>query len=126
MVSILKDISSLVWLILFYWFAQYASANLNMPSLEMSHITWAQDEQFFLTTKDVFIMVGAILLSIEMYKAATVGKASIAGTVVSFLATVAFIVMFFSWNKEHTVEFFILTIMSILDVIGNLVSISKK
>jgi len=121
-----RDISLMVWLIVFYLFAQYASANLNMPTLEMNYIVWAQDEQFFLTTKDVFMIVGAIFLATEMYKGATIGMPSIVGSVVSFVAIISFIVMFLTWDKVHTTEFLLLIIMALLDVIGKLVTLSKK
>ncbi len=121
-----RDISLMVWLILFYLFAQYASANLNMPTLEMNYIVWAQDEQFFLTTKDVFIIIGVIFLATEMYKGATVGMPNIIGSVISLVAIISFIIMFITWDKVHTTEFLFLIIMALLDVIGKLVTLSKK
>ena len=119
--GLVRDISTFVWILLFYVFARYAAVDLDMPSLNMNYILWAQNEQFFITTKDAFIIGGIFLLFIEIYKAATYGEYSATETVVSFLTSIAYLVVFLLWDRAHTVEFFILMLMSFLDAIGGFI-----
>jgi len=118
---LIKSVSTFLWLLLFYIFAKYAAVDLDMPSLNMSYIIWAQDENFFITTKDAFIMGGVILLYIEIYKAATGGPMTVPETIVSFFIATAYLVIFLLWDRAHTIEFLILTLMSFLDAIGGFV-----
>jgi len=119
--SLIRDISTFLWIMLFYIFARYAAVDLDMPSLNMNYIIWAPDDQFFLTTKDAFIIAGVFLLFIEIYKAATSGEYSMMETIVSFFTSVAYLAIFLLWHRAHTVEFFILMLMSFLDAIGGFV-----
>jgi len=119
--SLVRDISTFVWIMLFYVFAKYAAVDLDMPSLNMNYIIWAQNEEFFITTKDAFIIAGVFLLFIEIYKAATTGEYSVGETVVSFITSIAYLVIFLLWDRAHTVEFFILMLMSFLDAIGGFI-----
>jgi len=119
--GLVRDISTFVWILLFYVFAKYAAVDLDMPSLNMNYILWAQNEQFFITTKDAFIIGGIFLLFIEIYKAATYGEYSATETVVSFITSIAYLVVFLLWDRAHTVEFFILMLMSFLDAIGGFI-----
>jgi len=119
--GLIRDISTFVWILLFYVFARYAAVDLDMPSLNMNYILWAQNEDFFITTKDAFIIAGIFLLFIEIYKAATYGEYSATETVVSFITSIAYLVVFLLWDRAHTVEFFILMLMSFLDAIGGFI-----
>ena len=119
--ALIREVSTFVWILLFYIFAKYAAVDLDMPSLNMNYIIWAQNEQFFITTKDAFIIAGIFLLFVEIYKAATYGEYSPTETVVSFITAIAYLVIFLLWNRAHTVEFFILMLMSFLDAIGGFI-----
>ncbi len=119
--SLIRDISTFLWIMLFYIFAKYAAVDLDMPTLNMNYIIWAADEQFFITTKDAFIIAGVFLLFIEIYKAATYGDYSPTETIVSFFTSVAYLAIFLLWHRAHTVEFFILMLMSFLDAIGGFI-----
>ena len=119
--SLVRDISTFLWIMLFYIFAKYAAVDLDMPTLNMNYIIWAPDEQFFITTKDAFIIMGVLFLFIEIYKAATSGTYSMMETIVSFFTSVAYLAVFLLWYRAHTVEFFILMLMSFLDAIGGFV-----
>lgn len=119
--SLVRDISTFLWIMLFYIFAKYAAVDLDMPTLNMNYIIWAADEQFFITTKDAFIIGGIFLLFIEIYKASTYGEYSATETIVSFLTSVAYLAIFLLWHRAHTVEFFILMLMSFLDAIGGFI-----
>jgi hypothetical protein len=119
--SIIRDISTFLWLLIFYIFARYAVVDLDMPAFDMEHVVWAHNELFYLTTKDVFLIVGVFLLFIEIYKAATTGDYSISETIVSFFVSIAYLVLFLMWDKAHNAVFFILMLMSFLDAIGGFV-----
>lgn len=119
--SLIRDISTFLWLLIFYIFARYAVVDLDMPAFDMEHIVWAHNELFYLTTKDIFLIVGVFLLFIEIYKAATTGDYSISETIVSFFVSIAYLVLFLMWDKAHNSMFFILMLMSFLDAIGGFV-----
>ncbi len=119
--SLVRDISTFLWLLITYIFARYAVVNLDMPAFDMQHVVWAQNDLFYLTTKDIFLIVGVFLLFIEIYKAATTGDYSIAETIVSFFVSIAYLVLFLMWEKAHNSLFFVLMLMSFLDAIGGFV-----
>jgi len=119
--SLVRDISTFLWILIFYIFAKYAAVDLDMPSLNMNYIIWAQNEQFFITTRDAFLITGVFFLFIEIYKASTTGEYSTAETIVSFFTAIAYLTIFLIWDRAHTVEFFILMLMSFLDAIGGFV-----
>jgi len=119
--SIIRDLSTFIWLLLFYIFADYASVNLDMPALHMTHVLWAQDERFYLTTRDAFVIAGMFLLFIEIYKAATSGVYSVSETIISFITSVVYLTLFLLWDKAHSIEFFMLMLMSFVDSIGGFV-----
>ena len=119
--SLIRDISTFLWIMLFYIFAKYAAINLDMPTLSMNYIIWSQNDQFLITTRDAFIIAGVFLLFIEIYKAATTGEYSMMETIISFFTSVAYLAIFLLWDSAHTVEFFILMLMSFLDAIGGFV-----
>jgi hypothetical protein len=128
--AIIKDVSTFLWLLVVYIFARYAVVDLDMPSFDMNHIIWAQNELFFITTKDLFIIVGLFFLFIEIWKAADpANKNNLTEVIVSFLVSVAYLTIFLIWDKAHNITFFILMIMSFLDSIGGViisVSVAKK
>ncbi|HHD81482.1 MAG TPA: hypothetical protein ENK99_07860 [Campylobacterales bacterium] len=119
--SLIRDISTFLWLLIFYIFARYAVVDLDMPAFDMEHVVWAHNELFYLTTKDIFLIVGVFLLFIEIYKAATTGDYSISETIVSFFVSIAYLVLFLMWDKAHNSLFFVLMLMSFLDAIGGFV-----
>ena len=119
--SIIKNVPTFLWLLVAYVFARYAVVDLDMPSLDMNHIVWARDELFFLTTKDIFLIVGVVCLYIEIYKAATGGEETVPETIISFMVAVGYLTIFLVWDKAHNSTFFILMLMSFLDAIGGFV-----
>ncbi len=120
--SLINDISTYLWLLIVYIFAKYAVVDLDMPFFDMNHIVWAQNELFYVSTKDLFIIAGIFLLYIEIYKAAAPNvKSSLNEVIVSFLVAVAYLAVFLIWDKAHNVTFFILMLMSFLDAIGGFI-----
>jgi len=49
--SLIRDFSTFIWLLLFYIFAQYASIYLDMPALNMKYIIWAENQNFYISKK---------------------------------------------------------------------------
>ncbi len=119
--SLIKNVPTFLWLLVAYVFARYAVVDLDMPSLDMNHIIWARDELFFLTTKDIFLIIGVICLYIEIYKAATGGEETVPETIISFMVAVGHLTIFLIWDKAHNATFFIIMLMSFLDAIGGFV-----
>jgi len=127
--SLVRDVSMYLWLLVFYIFAKYAVVDLDMPFFDMNHIVWAHNELFYVSTKDVFIIVGILFLFIEIYKAAAPGPYNLSEIIISFLVAVAYLAIFLIWDKAHNVTFFILMLMSFLDAIGGFViaiNVAKK
>ncbi len=118
---LIKSVPTFLWLLLVYVFARYAVVDLDMPSFDMNHIVWARDELFFLTTKDIFLIVGVVFLYIEIYKAATGGAEAVPETIFSFMVAVSYLTIFLIWDKAHNATFFIIMLMSFLDAIGGFV-----
>ena len=119
--TLIKNVPTFLWLLVAYVFARYAVVDLDMPSLDMNHIIWARDELFFLTTKDIFLIIGVICLYIEIYKAATGGEETVPETIISFMVAVGYLTIFLVWDKAHNATFFIIMLMSFLDAIGGFV-----
>ena len=119
--SLIKNVPTFLWLLVAYVFSRYAVVDLDMPSLDMNHIIWARDELFFLTTKDIFLIVGVVFLYIEIYKAATGGEEAVPETIISFMVAVGYLTIFLIWDKAHNATFFIIMLMSFLDAIGGFV-----
>lgn len=119
--SIVRDVSTFLWLLIAYIFARYGVVNLDWSALDMNHVVWAHNELFYLTTKDIFLIVGIFLLFIEIYKAATSGEYSVPETIVSFFVAVAYLILFLMWDKAHNATFFMITLMAFIDAVGGFV-----
>lgn len=78
-----------------------------------------------LSYSEGFIALGLIVLFIEIVKATTVSNFAIIEQVLSVLVFVAFLTQFL--NSEHAAEptFFILTLMSLIEVLAGFVILTK-
>lgn len=75
---------------------------------------------------DILIVAGLLLLGVEVFKATRAGKASIIDHSVSTLVFVVFLIEFISIKDCANSIFFILTLMTVIDVIaGFSISISS-
>jgi len=119
--GLIKGVSTFLWLLLAYVFAKYAAVYLDMPTLNMNYVLWAENEQFFIRTQDAFLIVGVFFLFIEIYKSATGGPYTVPETIVSFFVALAYMVIFLLWHRAHTIDFFILMCMAFIDAIGGFV-----
>jgi len=82
--------------------------NMNLPS----GAAWS------LSAGDLLIALGVIILYIEIFKATRTSADSIIEHGISMVVFIVFIIEFIVVQKAGTSTFFILTLMSMLDVIG--------
>ncbi|CAA6823291.1 MAG: Unknown protein [uncultured Sulfurovum sp.] len=82
---------------------------------------FSKGHQFTLYAKEVFLIVGSIALFIEIAKAATANKFGASETLLSFIVSMIFIVMFFMFDWAQNPTFLILGIMSLIDATGGFI-----
>ncbi|HIP52870.1 MAG TPA: hypothetical protein EYH03_02505 [Chromatiales bacterium] len=90
-------------------------ASLNQPIAEFNLFSGAQ---FHLSTNGIFLMLGTVALFIEMIKATRTGGASVLDHILSTLVFVAFLVTFLTVKDAGSEAFFVLMLMSLVDVIA--------
>jgi hypothetical protein len=83
------------------------------------HINIKQD--FVLRVREVFLIVGSLALFIEIAKAATASKFGATETLLSFIVSMIFIVMFFMVSWAQNATFLILGMMSLIDATGGFI-----
>ena len=66
----------------------------------------------------ILLAVAIGLLFVELLKAARSGGASITENALSMMAFAAFLILFLVWDKAATSTFFLLTLMSMVDVVA--------
>lgn len=66
----------------------------------------------------ILLAVAIGLLFVELLKAARSGGASITENALSIMAFAAFLILFLVWDKAATSTFFLLTLMSMVDVVA--------
>ena len=66
----------------------------------------------------ILLAVAIGLLFVELLKAARCGGASITENALSMMAFAAFLILFLVWDKAATSTFFLLTLMSMVDVVA--------
>jgi len=91
---------------------------LNTPILTY-HFKSGRD--FVVTVKELFLIVGALALFIEVAKAATSRSFGATETLLSFVVAVVFVVMFFMVPWAQNPTFLILSLMSFIDATGGFI-----
>jgi len=91
---------------------------LEYPVL-IHHINSEQD--FVLRVRELFLIVGSLALFIEIAKAATANKFGASETLLSFIVSMVFIVMFFMVSWAQNATFLILGMMSLIDATGGFI-----
>jgi len=71
--------------------------------------------------KEVFLIVGALALFIEISKAATANSFGAGETLLSFVVAIVFIVMFFMIPWAQNPTFLLLGLMSLIDATGGFI-----
>lgn len=77
--------------------------------------------EFIIHIKEVFLIVGSLALFIEIAKAATASKFGASETLLSFVVSMIFIVMFFMVPWAQNATFLILGMMSLIDATGGFI-----
>jgi len=76
---------------------------------------------FVVRLSELFLIVGSLALFIEVSKAATTKNFSGTETLLSFLISVVFVILFFMVPWAQNATFLILTLMSFIDATGGFV-----
>jgi len=94
--------------------------DLSLDTIILTHHI-SPDRAFILRVRELFLIVGSFALFIEIAKAATANKFGASETLLSFIVSMVFIVMFFmvSWAQNST--FLILAMMSLIDATGGFI-----
>ena len=93
---------------------------LSLQSIVLTHHI-SPERDFVLRVREVFLIVGSIALFIEIAKAATVTKFGATETLLSFIVSMIFIVMFFMVAWAQNATFLILGMMSLIDATGGFI-----
>jgi len=91
---------------------------LEYPVL-IHHINSEQD--FVLRVRELFLIIGSLALFIEIAKAATATNFGASETLLSFIVSMVFIVMFFMVSWAQNATFLILGMMSLIDATGGFI-----
>jgi hypothetical protein len=105
-------------LLVLYNVMMMAGTNFGSGALPAMSMTLPSGATWTLTTGDLLIALGVIILYIEIFKATRTSSDSIIEHGISMIVFVAFIIEFIVVKNAGTSTFFILTLMSMLDVIG--------
>ena len=95
-------------------------SNLTLNSVVLTHHI-SPERDFVLRVKEVFLIVGSLALFIEISKAATASKFGPTETLLSFIVSIVFIVLFFMVQWAQNATFLILAIMSLIDATGGFI-----
>ena len=93
---------------------------LSLQSVVLTHHISA-DRDFILRVREIFLIVGSLALFIEIAKAATANKFGATETLLSFIVSMIFIVMFFMVEWAQNATFLILGMMSLIDATGGFI-----
>jgi hypothetical protein len=90
----------------------HVMGNVLLKLKMISGVTW------YLTVADFFIILGLIMLFFEMIKSTRGGRAEVAEHTVSTLVFIIFLIEFIVIKGACTSVFFILSLMSLFDVVA--------
>jgi len=122
----ITGMSTFTWVLLAYVGLHlghdYVSAfkGLSLDTIILTHHI-SPERDFILRVREIFLIVGSFALFIEIAKAATATNFGASETLLSFIVSMVFIVMFFmvSWAQNST--FLILGMMSLIDATGGFI-----
>ena len=97
-----------------------AFKGLSLDSIILTHHI-SPDRDFILRVRELFLIVGSFALFIEIAKAATANKFGASETLLSFIVSIVFIVMFFMVSWAQNATFLILAMMSLIDATGGFI-----
>ena len=94
--------------------------NLTLETNILTH-GFGEGRFFYLKVKEVFLIVGALALFIEIAKAATAKNFGASETLLSFIIAIVFVVMFFMVPWAQNPTFLLLGLMSLIDATGGFI-----
>src|SRR5262245_20990685 len=81
----------------------------------ISGATWS------ITTEDILLTIAVLLLPVEIYKATKVGVRSVIDHILSMALFIAMLIEFLLVKQAGTSTFFILMMISVVDVLGGFI-----
>lgn len=93
---------------------------LTLDTIVLTH-HMSPDRDFLLRIREIFLIVGSLALFVEIAKAATANKFGATETLLSFIVSMIFIVMFFMVPWAQNATFLILGMMSLIDATGGFI-----
>jgi hypothetical protein len=81
----------------------------------MSGASWS------VTTEDIVLTIAVLLLPLEIYKATRVGVRSVIDHILSMVLFIAMLIEFLLVRQAGTSTFFILMMLSVVDVLGGFI-----
>jgi hypothetical protein len=81
----------------------------------MSGATWS------VTTEDIVLTIAVLLLPLEIYKATKIGVRSVVDHILSMALFIAMLIEFLLVRQAGTSTFFILMMISVVDVLGGFI-----
>ncbi len=104
-------------LLILYFLMVYTGVDFNDPAKLFSQ-PLPSNAAWNLTSADIMIILGVITLYIELVKSVRTGTDTILEHVLSVIVFILFLVLFLLVKSAGTSTFFILTLMSLVDVIA--------
>jgi len=122
----ITGMSTFTWILLAYvglhigqdYIAFFKGIDLNTPVL-IHHL--ADNRDFIIRVRELFLIVGALALFIEVAKAATSQAFGATETLLSFVVAVIFVVMFFMVPWAQNATFLILSLTLFIDATGGFI-----
>ena len=93
---------------------------LTLDTIVLTH-HMSPDRDFLLRIRELFLIIGSLALFVEIAKAATANKFGATETLLSFIVSMIFIVMFFMVPWAQNATFLILGMMSLIDATGGFI-----
>ncbi|MFP4002292.1 MAG: hypothetical protein ACLFV8_00850 [Alphaproteobacteria bacterium] len=91
---------------------------LNATAFSITNLPSAPpDNPWLITTGDIFVTVGLVLLALEVLKATNTNKLSLGNHGLSALVFVIAILLFLMVPNFGTTTFFLITVMALFDVV---------
>jgi len=119
-------ISTFTWVLLAYIGLHLGSEyigslkDLSLQTVVLTHHI-SPERDFVLRVRELFLIIGSLALFIEIAKAATASKFGATETLLSFIVSMIFIVMFFMVEWAQNATFLILGMMSLIDATGGFI-----
>lgn len=119
-------ISTFTWILLAYIGLHLGAEHIeplkdiSLQTIVLTHHI-SPERDFVLRVRELFLIFGSLALFIEIAKAATANKFAATETLLSFIVSMVFLVMFFMVEWAQNATFLILGMMSLIDATGGFI-----